>query len=519
MKLDDSQSGNHCSINAEPRDPPSSCRLCRSQRRGSTSSLYYYASSQVQQKCQHPPVDPSDGATTFATTQSQRIPTWLWVLVARCLRIPVPGENRLRYVPSVGLILQAATLLSAFTFCLCNMWYEVKAIMVNHNRQDALHRCVSIFVVLAWCSFGIYGRRLARRLFSHPSFLRDIRMHAKTVFKINAAALAFVAGVVFVVSSCYNARDTLEPSKCAISGAPWGLCLARFVSRIVFSVFTLVWNGLVCVVLVSVCRTHTIGIRRFIRELERDAILYEMHNSHLYRGSPVTSEDICQESIWIEDEGSDGENVYGYSRQESGCLEQIQTSRNEEYSGDSAMESGGPVAYDAGDSTDIPDQGTGTDASVEGGVSSSKKHPHSLTVPEILQSYWKISCRLRLTGIALQRWVASLVGLAVVWCSATLISWLKTTATVYEIVEFVSPLVILLLVCSCLAEVNMEGMRMLRCLRPTKDRLAMMNYLTKSPLQLVTFGFAVSYGTITTVVLGILVAFVSRLIVIAVQGL
>ncbi|XP_064480358.1 uncharacterized protein LOC135393932 [Ornithodoros turicata] len=515
IKLCNPQDGGDSAIDVDACNTPS----FTFQRQGSTNSLYYYASSRSQPKCQQS-VDPSEGATTFATTQSQRIPTWLWILVAHCLLIPVPGESRLKYLPSLGMVLQAATILSAFSFCLSNMWYEVKAIIVNHDRQDAIHRCVSIFVIFAWCSFGLYGRRLARRLFSHTAFLRDIRMHSKTVFKINAAVLAILAGLVFVVASCYNGRNILDPKVCAAFSTPWGLCVARFVSRIIFSTFTLIWNGLVCVVVVSVCRTHTIGIRRFIRELERDAILYEMQNSHLYRGSPVTSEDICQESIWIDDGASDYEDVYRYSAQNNVEHRETHTSAGIEESGSSTADSSSSNRLDCTQSVEEP---KGDDTQAVSPVRSSSptvaKHHHVLTVPEILQRYWKISCRLRLTGIALQRWVASLVGLVVVWCSATLISWLKTSATVYEIIEFVSPLVILLLVCSCLAEVNMEGVRVLRCLRPTKDRLPMLNYLNKSPLQLVTFGFSMSYGTIMTVVLAIMVAFISRLIVVAIRGL
>ncbi|XP_042142388.1 uncharacterized protein LOC121833294 [Ixodes scapularis] len=142
----------------------------------------------------------------------------------------------------------------------------------------------------------------------------------------------------------------------------------------------------------------------------------------------------------------------------------------------------------------------------------------TLSVAEILRIYWKISCRLRLSGIALQRWVASLLALVVAWCSAMLVVWLHQPASFCQVIEFVCPLTVLLIVCACIAEVNVEGIRMLKCIRPTEDRLQMINYITKVPLQLLTFGFAISYGTITTVVLGVLVAFTSRLIIVEIQG-
>ena len=46
-------------------------------------------------------------------------------------------------------------------------------------------------------------------------------------------------------------------------------------SQAIFSLFFLIWNGIVAVILVSVARTHTISIRKFICQLECDAYLID----------------------------------------------------------------------------------------------------------------------------------------------------------------------------------------------------------------------------------------------------
>ena len=62
---------------------------------------------------------------------------------------------------------------------------------------------------------------------------------------------------------------------CQTVGIPVEICQVLYFSQLVFSLFFLLWNGLVAVVLISVARTHTISIRKFIGELEVDACLHD----------------------------------------------------------------------------------------------------------------------------------------------------------------------------------------------------------------------------------------------------
>ena len=56
---------------------------------------------------------------------------------------------------------------------------------------------------------------------------------------------------------------------------PLSICQIYFLSQAIFSFFFLVWNGIVAVVLISVARTHTVNIRKFICQLECDAYLLD----------------------------------------------------------------------------------------------------------------------------------------------------------------------------------------------------------------------------------------------------
>ena len=73
------------------------------------------------------------------------------------------------------------------------------------------------------------------------------------------------------------------------------------VSQVIFSVFFLVWNLLVAVVLVSVARTQTIHIRKFLRELEHDALLLDGRLRTSYGEKRPMKEDL-KNLIWSDDD-------------------------------------------------------------------------------------------------------------------------------------------------------------------------------------------------------------------------
>ena len=58
---------------------------------------------------------------------------------------------------------------------------------------------LSVLYCTVLCAAGVYSHRLGYRLFVHPKFLDMLRLHSKTVFKLNAAFLLFLILSMFVV--------------------------------------------------------------------------------------------------------------------------------------------------------------------------------------------------------------------------------------------------------------------------------------------------------------------------------
>ncbi len=70
---------------------------------------------------------------------------------------------------------------------------------------------------------------------------------------------------------------------------PLEVCWSFFAFHLVFSAFFLAWSVLVAVVLVSVARTHTIEIRRFMCELSLDAQIHDRKFRHNYNDSAAAA--------------------------------------------------------------------------------------------------------------------------------------------------------------------------------------------------------------------------------------
>ena len=96
-----------------------------------------------------------------------------------------------------------------------------------------------------------------------------------------------------------NMTDSLNP--CQVAHLNVGICQTYWISQVIFSVFFLVWNLLVAVVLVSVARTQTINIRKFLRELEHDALLLDGRLRTSYGEKRPMTEDL-KNLVWSDDD-------------------------------------------------------------------------------------------------------------------------------------------------------------------------------------------------------------------------
>ena len=113
-----------------------------------------------------------------------------------------------------------------------------------------------------------------------------------------------------------NTTESLNP--CQVAHLNVGICQTYWISQVcwwhattlcecltsvvqvIFSVFFLVWNLLVAVVLVSVARTQTINIRKFLRELEHDALLLDGRLRTSYGEKPMKAD--LKNLVWSDDD-------------------------------------------------------------------------------------------------------------------------------------------------------------------------------------------------------------------------
>merc|ERR1712173_546699 len=121
--------------------------------------------------------------------------------------------------------------------------------------------------------------------------------------------------------------------------------------------------------------------------------------------------------------------------------------------------------------------------------------------------YWKISMNVRLASIALQRWMSSIVGMITAWSAIRMVYWLSHSPSWDGVAMFIVPLL-----ASSYAEVNYEGVKVIQSILPTEKRVQLFQYLYGQPIQMTVYGHAISYGTIGTVVAGILAAFASKIL-------
>ncbi|XP_022258389.1 uncharacterized protein LOC106474369 isoform X2 [Limulus polyphemus] len=442
------------------------------------------------------------------------LPPWVWFIVTKFLGIHCVSGT----APVFGTVIHSLNFAFALGFVVSHVWRVAYDIASTHTKQDVTNGSVSIFIVFCWSAYGFYSKHLCRRLISHPHILKDVHMHSRTLFKIHTTLLVFLLGVVFTVVSSYNGVSVFCDGTCLNINLSPLVCKVEYISRVLFSSLTLIWSSLVAFVLISVCRTHTIGIRKFIKSIEYDAALHAKENIHTNQFLPVTNEDIFQESVWLEDElpnkDSSEDFILHTSPDQFNFSNQLQSSYNPDFekqntpSGTFLLPSEDVHGlfenyfkrenFHHNDSVysvtgqgckPFPSSSHEMETFLEADTSPSNEKTY-LCPEDILRGYWKISCRLRFLSSAFQRWLASYISLVVFWCCVYLVYWVNNAATAYDIVQFVVPLIILPLLCSALAEVNLEGQRLSK-----------------------VYGYAMNYGTIMTVLFAILVAFTSRLIV------
>ncbi|XP_064597182.1 uncharacterized protein LOC135463710 [Liolophura sinensis] len=511
--------------------------------------------------------------------QSKKLPGWAWYLLSKSLGV----KSHPREKPIFATFLHVLTLTFGLTFLVTYTWHKVYDIVSIMTKSTVLTGMVEIVICICWVSLTIYANKCAARLFSSKNFIRSVRLHSKTIFKVSAVGLMGILGVSFMTVNSYHAVSTFQDEHCLSVNLSFVVCKIVYPARVSFNIFGIIWNMIVAAVLLSVCRTHTVGIRRFIKELEMDGKKYEDFWKERMSGNPTQSlldldnlHDLDAMSdgefgsewiVWQENHASTppqddrAEGVRQRSRCSTGetqhtgeitrsvsqlghrpdneagltpIVEPLWSTSIPESPGEvgstqpsvTGPSYPGPVRRSSvpeseaqpanGPSGDQYEQAydneDGANAPAEENGYPDDEAPPIMTNEDILLCYWKISCRMRVTSMCLQRWLSSWIAFVVLWCANYIIYWTSHDATIIAIVEFIIPLLMIPLLASAYAEANTEGQRMIRSICPVQERLALLFYLSQQPLQMTIFNFPVTYQGIVGVIAAFSVAFASRIV-------
>ncbi|WAR16344.1 hypothetical protein MAR_030938 [Mya arenaria] len=406
--------------------------------------------------------------------QSKKLPDWCWTIITIVLGV---GSSK-RWV---SYLLYGITLLSALVFTGLGVLFTVYDIASKHSKTTAHIGFISLLIGFAWLCLGIYSFKLAGRLLGDDDFAASVRRHSRTLFKINTAFLLIFLGLGFTGMNLYNAYITFDTDRCNTIGLHYLVCHIMVIGRAVFSVFAMNWNLIVGCVLMSVCRTHTIGIRRFMRDLEQDGQTYEQFWRERLENSKVG--EFNKDTVSI------------LNKQDGSSQEQLVASGNRD--DDAPVSLGNGQTSIQGRGIEQPADDVQAQSSVETTGSTSDlldDQPPVMCEDELLLCYWKISSRMRYVSQCMQRWLASWMAFVVIWCADYVIFWLSHSPNILGIMEFIAPMLLLLCIC------------------PTKERYKLLQFLHRQPLQMQVFNMSISYSAILTVILAFAVAFSSRLI-------
>ncbi|KAK3763064.1 hypothetical protein RRG08_014852 [Elysia crispata] len=497
----------------------------------------------------------------------ERIPDWLWAVLTAMLGISTETRKG-SYV--IANALRISTVTSALVFAGCGVVFNVFDVMSELTRTTLLIAICKSLLGAYWVGMGIYARSLAARLFSNTLFVQCIRMHTKTIFKINTAVIILVLSLTASSLNIYLTRRLMDQNdepkdpktseitdgNCKTAGVHVAVCEVYFMARVVFCVFNLLWNLLVTSILLSVCHTHTICIRRFIKELLYDNKVYEEYlmlqalgpkaplvednNKQSARSKRMTT--LIESNIWDNDINELDDDDHKNDGAAPDAARILKTMRNIRRSRSSTLDSG-PVhtGYDQldGDGTRSPycnttsalEQTTNFQGHVEEEITPAGQYSSALRADEelyrqalqegkppilsnedLLFTHFQLVRRLCSTSRLLQRWMMSIISFVLLWSALFVIYLTNTSINWLSLFEFIVPLVILFLLTSTYAEVNFEGSRIVRFVLPTIDRMPVLAHMKSDHPELKIFSFSLSYNAIMTVVAGIAVSFATSII-------
>ena len=161
--------------------------------------------------------------------------------------------------PILATGLYAFTLICTLTYFITCSWYVVYDIEATTTKFDVLNGSVTILMAAGFYCMTVYANGLAFKLFTNTVFRQSLRLHSKTILKVNTSVLLVVLSLLFIGIYTYICYSGFQAKVCEAVQLSPVVCYIRFPSRIALSIISFIWNLMVAVVCMSVCRTHTIS--------------------------------------------------------------------------------------------------------------------------------------------------------------------------------------------------------------------------------------------------------------------
>lgn len=102
------------------------------------------------------------------------------------------------------------------------------------------------------------------RLFLNRNFLESVRIYFRIFFKISVVGFVIFFSVIMIVFNCYSDFSVFGLNNCDIIFLYNSICYIMYFFYVVFSIMFLIWNLLVCCILLFVCRIYIMGKFMFI---------------------------------------------------------------------------------------------------------------------------------------------------------------------------------------------------------------------------------------------------------------
>jgi hypothetical protein len=114
-----------------------------------------------------------------------------------------------------------AVLIDLAGYIMSNFWFSVYNTISVKTHDDVISGFVSVLISVCWVSLGLYARKRALKLLRSPHIVPMIRLHARTVFKLNASLVLGSLLLAFVVLSNVSATrawtdETCQTGECAV---------------------------------------------------------------------------------------------------------------------------------------------------------------------------------------------------------------------------------------------------------------------------------------------------------------